>query len=267
MRGTIALFQGEETVGEVEKTLSKMKEKIRHASLLGAQLIVFPELYVTGYHMSHDEARRLAQPRSGSYFSELSAAAKEAGVAVLYGYPEREESSSGQPRYYNSAQLIDRDGKALVNYRKLHLWLTETERDEAVYTPGESLAEVVECCGWKVGILICYDLDFPEVSRILSLQGADLILCPTALIKNFSKTPKLTVPARAMDNEAHVAYVNYGGGEFLGRSVCCSPDGEVVVSTGSEEVLLLAPINPDNKLDHSAKKDRRPEVYKALSDL
>ena len=209
---TIALFQGEETVGEVEKTLSKMKEKIRHASLLGAQLIVFPELYVTGYHMSHDEARRLAQPRSGSYFSELSAAAKEAGVAVLYGYPEREESSSGQPRYYNSAQLIDRDGKALVNYRKLHLWLTETERDEAVYTPGESLAEVVECCGWKVGILICYDLDFPEVLRILSLQGADLILCPTASHKTFWKISKISVPARAMDNEVHVVYVNYASG-------------------------------------------------------
>ena len=261
---SIALFQGEARLGDVAHNLGRMKEQIQRASAAGAELIIFPELFLTGYQLGPQAMMRVAEERSGPSFQELSAAAREASIAVVYGYPEVDRTTGSEDLvYYNSAQLIDGDGKSLANYHKVHLWLNAQDKYESVFTPGKAFAEVVECCGVKIGLLICYDIEFPEAARALALRGAQLIAVPTASVEGFEYrniTSRL-VPARAMENRVHVAYVNHTGGDFSGTSVCCNQAGDYSLLAGAEEGLLLARINLESSV-FSYLKDRRPELYK-----
>ena len=256
----IALFQGEAKVGGVAHNLGRMKEQIQRASAVGAELIIFPEMFVSGYQLGAQAMRGLAEERNGPSFQELSSAAKEANMAVVYGYPEVDHST-GDKVYYNSAQLIDRDGTSLVNFRKVHLWIDEDGYDE-LFTPGKEFAEVVECCGMKIGLLICYDIEVPEATRTLALRGAQLIAVPTASRVKYRNLATRIIPTRAMENRVHVAYVNHSGSNFVGTSLCCDQAGDYVVLGGSDETLLLAPISlAVSPTLCSYLKDRRPELY------
>ena len=261
----IALFQGEARLGDVAHNLGRMKEQIQRASAAGAELIIFPELFLTGYQLGPQAMMRVAEERSGPSFQGLSAAAREASIAIVYGYPEVDRTTGSEDLvYYNSAQLIDRDGKSLANYHKVHLWIDQDEYD-AGFTPGKELAEVVECCGVKIGFLICYDIEFPEAARALALRGAQLIAVPTA---NRALSSIRIIPIRAMENRVHVAYVNHSGSNFVGMSNCCNQAGDCVVLGGSDETLLLAPINlAVCPTLWSYLKDRRPELYSDLTKV
>ena len=178
-RVTVALFQGCAKNGDVQCNLDKMKEQMHRAASVGAVLLIFPELFLSGYRAA-EEMKMVAEERDGPSFQELSKTARKCNIAVLYGYPEVDQSN-GASVYYNSAQLIDKDGSSLVNYRKTHLWIPpKPPQYELVFTPGSQLQDPVECCGMKIGILICFDLEISETARCLALSGADLIAVPTA---------------------------------------------------------------------------------------
>lgn len=258
---TVALFQGREVVGNVPENLKRMKEVIRRAAAVGAALVVFPELFLTGYHLSPSQVHSLAEERNGTSFRELSAAAREACVAVLYGYPELDRST-GAPQYFNSAQLLGSDGSSLVNHRKLHMWTKDGY--ELAFTPGDAFANVVECCGLKVGVLICYDVEFLECVRTLALRGAQIVLVPTAANLYVDLISSKVIPALAYMNEVCIGYVNFSGDNFAGQSVCCSPAGvELAGAQRDSEELLLVPINLEayEKEKGSYLKDRRPQLY------
>ena len=263
----VALFQGDQVLGDVAANLARMKEAMGRAAAAGASLLVFPELFLTGYELSPADVRSLAEEKGGASFVELSEAARTTGVAVLYGYPEL-DGSGGAARYYNSAQLVDCDGCSLANFRKLHLWTQDSY--ESAYTPGEAFADVVECCGLKVGILICYDVEFPECTRTLALRGAQVILVPTAVGSKYdiSLISTKLIPTFAYVNEVYIGYVNLGGERFAGGSVLCSPAGEELArAEGDSDTLVLAEIQLDsrNLCQCSYLKHRRPQLYAALS--
>ena len=265
-----ALFQGCSKPGQIADNLRCMKEQMRRASLVGASLIIFPELFTTGYHLPDGFSgfRRLSEPRDGPSFQELSSAARELGVAVIYGYPELDRSS-GEDVYYNSAQFIGRNGVSLTNYRKTHLWV---EGEPEVFTAGSELSDVVDYDGVKIGLLICYDFDFPEAVRSLALRGAEFVAVATAVGRQFPHVVKMA-EVRAIENQVYVAYVNHcgeeSGVEMLGHSLCCGPRN-AIVSSGSydEETLLLATIDPTEcdraRARHSFLNNRRPELYKNI---
>ena len=260
----IALFQGKAANGN---RLKKMKQQINRASSAGAELLIFPELFLTGYHVPGEEMKRLAEERDGASFRELSRTARESNIAVLYGYPEVDRSS-GAPVYYNSAHLIDRDGTSLVNYRKTHLWICpHPPRYESVFTPGSKLEEPVECCGLKIGILICNDASFSETARVLALSGANFIAIISAnSIEYNERHSNFFIPTRALDNSVYVALVNYVGGGLDGCSQLCNPNGTVVVYSGSdsEEALLLGNISLPITSMVNYLGMRRPELYNSL---
>ena len=261
----LALFQGEAKLGDVSHNLTKITKQMEVAKESGAVLVIFPELFLTGYLLSSEEMKRLAEDKQGASFQQLSAAAKQLDIAVLYGYPEV-DSSSGTPVYYNSAQLIDKDGSSLINYQKTHLWI-DSDGYERVFTAGKELSNVVECCGMKIGVLICFDVDFPEAVRVLVLRGANVILVPTAVSNDFeyTKIGKMIIPARALENRVHVAYVNHCGGEFSGGSVCCNPRGDMLgMKETSEETMLIANIDLLDKASYDYISYRRPALYKDL---
>ncbi len=174
---TIAMFQGAPELGEVQNNVNKMKNQMVEAKKMGADCIVFPELFTSGYMlnndcMNNDCMKELAERKDGKSFVELSQCARSNEIGVLYGYPELDGS------IYNSVQFIDKSGNRLANYRKMHLWIDSTNI-ERVFTPGDTF-EMVEFCGLKIGLLICYDVEFCEAVRILALRGAEAILVPTA---------------------------------------------------------------------------------------
>ena len=257
----VALFQGKADKGN---HLNKMKRQMIRAASAGAELLIFPELFLTGYHVPGEEMKRLAEERDGPSFRELSRTARESNIAVLYGYPEVDRSS-GAPVYYNSAQLIDRDGTSLVNYRKTHLWISPAPPQyESVFTPGSRFEEPVECCGLKIGILICNDASFSETARSLALSGANFIsVISASSIEYNRRCSNLFIPTRALDNSVYVALVNYVGGGLDGCSQLCDPNGTVVVYSGSdsEEALLLGNISlpVTSRLNYLGM--RRPELY------
>ena len=255
----IALFQGCARSKDLQYNLAKMREQTLRAKEAGAEIIVFPELFLTGYCLAADDMKSVAQEFNGEAFQELSALARETGVGILYGYPERVNTDQGT-NYFNSAQLIDREGKSLVNHRKVHLWIDE-DGYEKVFTQAKGFSNIVEYCGLKIGVLICYDVEFPEAVRTLALRGANLILVPTAVKTRWmQELTEHIIPARAYENAVHVAYVNNTGSIFAGQSVCCGVNGESIVSAGAEEELMLASIERGVTKSHHL-RDRRPDLY------
>ena len=260
----VALFQGSATDGDVEGNLSKMKTWMQEASERGAQLVVFPELFLTDYlSMTDVKLKSLAQQKDGPAFKQLSAAAKDNNIAVIYGYAEVEVVSE-QTCYYNSAQFIDSQGNSLLNYRKTHLWFS----DKPMFTPGSEFG-VVEWNGIKVGLLICFDVEFPETVRALALKGAQLIVVPTATLFNSKESRFIAnsiVPVRAQENRVFVAYVNHCGSGYLGYSTLCGPLGKPIVQAGAEETLLVAPICLDELQQGNCQylSERRPHLYKDI---
>ena len=206
--------------------------------------------------------RQLAEDRSGFTFTELSSHAKRVGVALLYGYPEL----GGQGKYYNSAQFIGKDGKSMTNYRKTHLWIDETET-ETVFTPGQNL-EAFNYCGFKIGLLICYDVEFSEMIRLLAIRKVEIVMAPVAVAKTaFSGLSSLTdilIPGHAYENRVHIVYVNFCGGVFWGNSKVFDSSGNKLLDLGEEEEGLFTAIIVKNSICSNHLRDRRPDLYRKL---
>jgi predicted amidohydrolase len=267
VKRVVALFQGRARNGDVEYNKDNMKKQVLRASAAGAELIIFPELFLSGYCVPGEEMKRLAEERDGPSFRELSQTARESKIAVLYGYPEVDGSSSGVPVYYNSAQLIDRDGSSLVNYRKTHLWISpKPPVYESIFTPGSKFEDSVECCGVRIGILIFHDVSFSEPARCLALSGANFIAIPSAT--SSKSCTKLYARTRAHDNGVYVAVVDHVGGGTDGCSQLCDPEGTVVVHSDStiQEILLLGAIELPVVSTFNYIEMRRPELYEKLDN-
>ena len=257
----IAAYQGEGVSGDIAKALDLLRAKAAEAARAGAGLAIFPEMFLTGYNIG-DAVFKLAEPVDGPSAGRAAAIARDAGVALLYGYPERDGDT-----VYNSALLIGRDGAPLANYRKTHLYGSEEKR---LFAPGESLM-LTELDGLKIGILICYDVEFPEAVRALALAGAELIVVPTALIRPFDIVARTLVPARAFENQVYVAYAGMCGSEaglgYCGLSCIVGPDGQDLARAGTGPALLLADIDlsaiPKGRMSNPYLSDRRPRLYSA----
>jgi predicted amidohydrolase len=232
----------------------------------GADLLVLPEMFLTGYNIGVDAVSVLAEVYNGESAQQIARIAKTTGIAILYGYPER----TGDGQIYNAVQLIDANGERLCNYRKTHLF---GDLDRSMFSAGTDDFPIVELNGWKLGFLICYDLEFPENTRRLALAGAELILVPTANMTPFDFIADVTVRARAYENQCYVAYANYCGHEgdiqYCGQSSIAAPDGSRIAQAGLDEALIVGELDRQLMLDSRAANryliDRRPELYGALN--
>ncbi|MFE3408278.1 carbon-nitrogen hydrolase family protein [Streptomyces mirabilis] len=258
-----ALLQSSGRPGSVVENLKVLDEAAGRAAAAGAGLVAAPEMFLTGYAIGDDIAR-LAEPADGDSADAVAEIATRHGVAVVYGYPEREGET-----VYNSAQLISADGTRLANYRKTHLFGC-FERDH--FTPGEQPVVQADLNGLRVGLMICYDVEFPENVRAHALAGTDLLVVPTAQMHPFQFVAESVVPVRAFENQMYVAYVNRVGPEgefdFVGLSTLAGPDGIARTRAGRGEELVLADADPDflaaSREANPYLKDRRPGLYGSL---
>ncbi|MGC9473777.1 carbon-nitrogen hydrolase family protein [Streptomyces sp. WG4] len=258
-----ALLQSSGRPGSVAENLKVLDEAAARASAGGAGLLVTSELFLTGYAIGDDIAV-LAEPADGDSADAVAEIAGRHGLAVAYGYPERDGE-----RVFNSVQLVAADGTRLANYRKTHLFGC-FERDH--FTPGEQPVVQAELNGLTVGLMICYDVEFPENVRAHALAGTDLLLVPTAQMHPFQFVAESVVPVRAFENQMYVAYVNRVGPEgefeFVGLSVLAGPDGTSRARAGRSEEMVLADADPAflaaSREANPYLKDRLPGLYGSL---
>ncbi len=229
---------------DLAEALQRLDAAAAQARAQGADLLVTPEMSLTGYAIGAERVAALAEPADGPLARAVAAIAQRHHLAIVYGDPE--QNATGKP--FNAAQAVGPNGTRWMNYRKTHLF---GDLDRAQFSAGDVASQVFEWRGWRLGLLICYDVEFPEAVRGLALQGADAVLVPTANMEPFDEVQRVLLPARALENRLFVAYANACGAEvdlrYNGRSVVCGPDGAPLAqadpSTG--ETLLWARLPRD----------------------
>jgi len=171
---------------------------------------------------------------------------------------------------YNAVQLISADGGRLANYRKTHLFGC-FEREH--FAEGGRPVVQAELNGLTVGLMICYDVEFPENVRAHALAGTDLLVVPTAQMHPFQFVAESMIPVRAFENQMYVAYVNRVGREgefeFVGLSTLAGPDGVARARAGRAEELVFADADPvalaASREANPYLRDRRPGLYGSLA--
>jgi predicted amidohydrolase len=259
-------------VGDLEWNRGLAKTAIRELGIRESGITVLPELMSSGYVFdSPDEARSCAEPADGPTVSEWTADAASYGIVMVGGFAELGED--GEP--YNSAAVVGPDGLLAV-YRKTHLW----DREKLWFKPGGEPAPVVETPFGKIGVAVCYDLYFPELTRGLALAGADVIVVPANL--PLFPRPKGERPveialaqATAHVNKVWVAVCDRAGQEpergvhWTGASCIVDPDGWL--AAGPVEDYGIGVLDAECDLAQARQKawgerndvvgDLRPELY------
>jgi predicted amidohydrolase len=236
----LAALQMHAVASDRTANLFRIETAAREAAENGADLLVAPELAVTGYGAG-DKISELAEPTDGDLSERLAALSRETGVALVVGFAERDGET-----VWNSA--IYADGQRSIVYRKSHLFGPYERR---LFAPGKPAACIVKHRSMKLGLLICYDVEFPENVRRLAQAGAQAVIVPTALpaSDHAEFIARKLVPVRAFENQVFVAYVNHCGNDALfsyaGLSGIAAPDGAMLAEAPETgEALLLADIQP-----------------------
>lgn len=252
----VAVWQCESHPLDVAGNLERLERVCRQAAAQRADVLVTPEMFTTGYDIPPEDTRRLAEPADGPTARAVAAISRSTGIAIAYGYPEL--GATGE--IFNAAQLVDGDSR-LGGHRKLHLF---GDLDRNRFTPGEARPRVVHLRGHRVGMLICYDVEFPEAARSLALAGAEVVLAPTANMIEYDVVPQVLVRARAYENGVVLAYANYvgqeGGLSYGGLSVIAGPHGDALAEADRKEQLLIAEVGP-GPAGTSYLADRRADLF------
>ena len=270
----IAGVQTDVAFREPETNLGTLEQVLRAETARGTQLTIFPECFVTGYCFdSLEEALEYGQSIPGPTTERVAALCRELQTACIFGMLERDGD-----QLYNVAVLVGPDG-VVGSYRKVHLpWLGV----DRFTTAGERPFEVFEVCGVRIGMLICYDGGFPEASRVLALEGADLIVLPTNWPPGGRQMAEYATNSRAMENGVFFAAVNRVGTEngfpFIGLSRICHPAGTTLDGIDTDEPgIIRAEIVVEEARRKRAVRvpglhvidrlaDRRPALYGRITD-
>ncbi len=268
----VAACQIDPSLGEVDRNLDLISRFLTDAQRGGAALAVVPEAAVTGYgYASLDEAMPAARRASAVAADRLAEVAASLGIAVICGTLEADGEE-----IFNVALALAPDGRRF-RYRKIHLPYLGIDR---FATPGPDAPAVIELAGMRVGILICYDLRFPEAARVCALDGADLIALPTNWPVGVDFHPDLFAPARAAENHCYLLAADRvgseGGTDFMGRSVFVDFNGSrLAVASDTQEQIIYGDVDVEAaRATHVRKRvgehewdtiaDRRPGLYERL---
>lgn len=269
---TLVSAQFDPKIFDLDYNLSKMEQLIEEAGT-ECDLIVFPEAALTGYCFADEgETYRAAIDRKGSRMRRLQAIAKEKTLSIVFGAVELYEG-----RLFNSVFFLEPNGMLFV-YHKSHLPYLGVDR---FVEAGTLPAAVFETRFGKIGLIVCYELRFPETARIATLQGARLILQPTNLPRGGESHPDFLTRARACENRVHFVSCNRCGTErgfdFIGRSQIVDYEGQVLAECGAEEQVIrasldLTPCENKNIISAPGERElyllrhRRWDLYAGLSE-
>jgi predicted amidohydrolase len=266
----IALSQISCKRGDKTANIKKMENNVKKAKKRGADMVIFPELALTGYTV-RDELYELAETIPGKSTETLEKLAKQTRMYIIFGMPELSEKT--QATIYNSAVCVGPEGY-VGKYRKMHLPTHSIFEEKRYFRPGYQVTTLETEFG-KIGLIICYDIYFPELCRLNRLKGSQLIVCISAspaIRRSFFETLTL---ARAIENTAFLAYVNLVGVEdglqFWGGSRLVSPSGRLIAKGKyDEEDFLMGEVNYADikpvEIFVPTIKDLRPELFDELKE-
>ncbi|RLF66874.1 MAG: carbon-nitrogen hydrolase family protein [Thermoplasmata archaeon] len=235
-----------------------------------SRLLIFPEMFITGYTLG-SEIRHYAMDPGNEVFGELKDLAAEHGKHLIFGFPESSNDIKGQ--IFNSAMIMGPEG-VVGTYRKMHLVDFGPFEEWAYFTPGNA-PFMFSIDQWKIGVIICYDIFFPELVKHYALNGADLVVCISASPSLTRKYFELVMKARAVENTIYFAYSNmvgfdsrmdfWGGGELIdprGNTIAKGPYfEEASVSARIDEDLLRSA-----RASRPTLRDTKPHISEFISE-
>ncbi len=272
-------------VGDVNAPIEEIKrannehqmKMVEDAARQGVQMLCFQEIFNTPYFCAEQQTRwyeAVEKVPDGATVQMMQSVAKEYGMVLIV--PIYEEEISGV--YYNTAAVIDADGKYLGKYRKTHIpHVAPGFWEKFYFRPGNLGYPCFDTAFARIGVYICYDRHFPEGARCLGLNGAEIIFNPSATVAGLSEYLwKLEQPAHAVANGYFVGAINRVGteapwniGEFYGQSYFCDPRGQMLaVGTRDQDELIVADLDMDKikevRNTWQFFRDRRPDAYGAI---
>lgn len=264
----VGYYQFRPVFGNTSHNLNKV---IKALDNISADIIVLPELAFTGYYFrDRKEVKQLAEdPKNSSIVDALSAFCKKKKMHLITGFNEK-----AKDKYFNSALLIGPEGLKHT-YRKIHLFNEETRWFDA----GDIPLKVNKIKNANIGIMVCFDWVFPEVTRMLALQKADIICHPSNLVLSYCQEAMIT---RCLENKVYAVTCNrygydkrpHGNIRFTGKSQIIAPGGTLIHRSWSQrDELFVMDIDPKLARDKSftplneVLRDRRPEFYKTLNKV
>jgi predicted amidohydrolase len=231
---TVGIYQPEARDETPESRLERLAAIFDKPQAKACDLLVCPELYLSGYFVD-DLILERAETQDGPFATSVRHIAEANHCAIVYGYPEQTEGG-----VYNAALCAGPDGKILANHRKN---LLPYDYEEKYFRAGQR-PTTIELRGWRIGLLICYEVEFPEPVRYYAREGCELVVAPTALTDDWPVVAHRVLPARAFENNIFVAYANHAGTEagrrYLGESLIASPFGRDLARAGTQEAVITA---------------------------
>ena len=252
-----------------KNNLKKILKYISQAASKGSALCTFPEFMMcyTPSSQSAKELADIAEKISGEFVSSISEAAKQNSIQVVGTLYEKSPKPN---RVYDTSFLLDKNGKLISKYRKIHLYDALGFKESAKLYPGSSITKPVKTNAGKMGMMICYDLRFPEMSRMLASSGSEILVVPSAWVKGKMKEEHwLTInKTRAIENGCYVISPDQVGNVYCGRSLVVDPYGKILLDMKKREGIGVVNISLDevkqvrNKLP--LLQNRRTDIYTNL---
>lgn len=246
---TVGVYQPEARVQSPEERLIRLETIFDEPAARECDLIVCPELFLSGYFVD-GRILEWAEASDGPFSRGVCEIARSRQCAIVYGYPER--TTEG---VFNSALCTGPDGCVVANHRKN---LLPHDYEEKYFRTGRE-PTIFQVKGWKIGLLICYETEFPESVRYYAQSGCDLVVAPTALTVEWSVVSQRVVPSRAFENTFFLVYANHAGEEngyrYLGESVVVSPFGKDLARAGNTETVISA------RLRHAEISEARARLH------
>ena len=261
----LALISAQPTIANKTKNIQIMEKYINKKK---ADIYIFGEYFLSGDRCK-DEFRDLAEPLSGPSIQNLKKIAKNKHCYIVFGMPTKDDKVNGL--IYNTAVLIHPNG-TVNTYKKWFLPTAGPFEEKIFFDQGEELPIFNTVYG-KIGLLICYDLNFPELAKALTLQGAELLICISASPSTTRKYFETLLPARALENTVFVAYVNLAGNQedliYWAGSQVYDPLGNLIIKAQYfTESIITCDINLKELEPARARRpvlrDIRPEIYQDL---
>ena len=251
---------------EKEKNLKKILDYIAHAAKRDAALCAFPEfmMFYTPSYQSASELASLAEKITGEFVTSISEVARKNSVQVVGTFYEKSPKAN---RVYDTSFLTDRNGRIVSKYRKIHLYDALGFKESAKLYPGSSVARPIKTSVGKIGMMICYDLRFPEMSRMLASSGSEILIAPSAWVQGKMKEEHwITInKTRAIENGCYVVAPDQVGNIYCGRSLIVDPFGKVLLDMKKREGIGMADLSLDQVKQVRKKlpllRNRRTDIY------
>jgi len=252
-----------------QTNLKKIISYIQKAASKNAKLCAFPEfmMFYTNSKQTSKQLASLAETINGNFVTTIAQAAKENRIQVIGSFYEK---SRKKDRVYDTSFIIDNSGKVISTYRKIHLYDALGFKESDKIISGSKITKPVNTALGKTGMMICYDLRFPEMARSLAASGSEILVAPSAWIKgNMKEEHWITInKTRAIENGCYVISPDQVGNIYCGRSLVVDPYGKILLDMKKKQGVGFVDIDL-NKVKQTRKilpllKNRRTDIYSTL---